>query len=447
MATTTLSRPPATPTSAATSLRVALRVLLPLIAEGPVIRRPAMTALASLLRWDQGVVDALSDLRERHGEGPVPLRILGRRAALVLSRYDVGRVLVDAPELFTAANREKRAALRHFQPDAVLISTGPSRDQRRDFNEQVLDIGQAMHRLAAPLTRVVEEEVAQLLSPGGVILDWPRFARTHARIVRRVVLGDRARDDVELSRRLDCLRRRANWAYARPRARRRRDGFQARLAEYLADAEPDSLAAVIASTSGSPDVRPYGQVPHWLFAFDAVGSSVFRALAALAVDDRARSTVETERHAGVAVRPGLTAALLDAVRLWPTTVVILRDTTVDLDWRGVRLPAGSAVVIVSSFFHRDAATVPAAHRLDLQSWLNGANDSDPGIVPFSAGPVRCPGRDLVTFTGATLLATILARHDVTLMRPRLDPAALPVSLDHFRIRFRVVRRGRGGTDR
>ena len=28
-------------------------------------------------------------------------------------------------------------------------------------------------------------------------------------------------------------------------------------------------------------------------------------------------------------------------------------------------------------------------RLDLSSWRDGTFDRDPGIVPFSAGPVRC----------------------------------------------------------
>src|SRR5690606_8032624 len=109
------------------------------------------------------------------------------------------------------------------------------------------------------------------------------------------------------------------------------------------------------------------------------------------------------------------------------------------------VPAGTAVIIVSSFFHRDPSAVPAANRLDLRSWIDGTFDADPGIVPFSSGPVRCPGRDLVTFTGATVLASILARHDVRLIRPILNPTALPRSLDHFRIRFSISSRAGGGS--
>lgn len=437
----------ATTASTVDSLRVGLRVLLPLIAQGAVIRRPAMTALAERRRWEQGISDVMGDLRRRYGEGPLLVRIAGRRAALLLAREDVGRVLADSPEPFAAASREKRAALGHFQPHGVLVSRGRPREVRRRFNEDVLDLGQAMHQLAEPITHVVEDEVGALMAASHPVLDWPRFAGAHARVVRRIVLGDRARDDTGLSRRLDGLRRRANWAFAVPHDRRRQREFQRRLGAYLAAAEPDSLASVIAAIGTSPELDPYGQVPHWLFAFDALGSSAFRALAALAVDDRALSTVENERQPGVALRPSLTAAVLEALRLWPTTLVILRETTADLEWHGARLPAGTAAIIVSSFFHRDATRLPSANRLDLASWMDGTFDADPGIVPFSSGPVRCPGRDLVTFAGATMLAALLARHDVTLVRPGLDPTALPASLDHFRIRFHVARRGRGGADR
>lgn len=440
---TTTQHPSAAAASRMDSLRVGLRVLLPLVAEGAVIRRPAMTRLAALTRWDQAAINVLDGLRRRYGSGPLRVRLAGREVAVLLARDDVGRVLAGSPEPFAAASWEKRAALGHFQPHGVLISTGESREHRRRFNEEVLDHGQAMHRLAGAITGVVAAEIGELMAARPV-LDWPHFAAAHARIVRRIVLGDAARDDTELSRRLDRLRRRANWAFAVPRSRRRQRGFQARLNAYLAAAEPNSLAAVIAGTAASTDVRPYGQVPHWLFAFDAVGSSVFRALAALAADDPARSTVELERHRGVSVRPLLTATLLDTVRLWPTTLVILRDAIADLRWRGVTLPAGTGVIIVSSFFHRDPEHVRAANQLDLRSWTDGTFDTDPGIVPFSGGPVRCPGRDLVTLVGSTMLGCVLAEHDLALIRPRLDPTALPVSLDHFRLRFRVTPRVRGG---
>jgi hypothetical protein len=253
------------------------------------------------------------------------------------------------------------------------------------------------------------------------------------RVVRRVVLGDRAAGDCGLNAALDRLRRRANWGYALPPARLPLKQFQSRLAQYLATAAPGSLAAVIAGTPAEADVDPYGQVPHWLFAFDALGATLFRALVALGADRAVMSTLEGERWPGVAHRPRLAAVVLDTLRLWPTTVVLLRETTQTVNWPHVQLPPRTTVIAVSSFFHRDAGQVAAAHRLDPDSWLDGTFDRDPGILPFSAGPVRCPGRDLVVFTGATLLASLLQRHEVARTTPDLDAQQLPIALDHYRI--------------
>src|SRR5262249_39461012 len=44
--------------------------------------------------------------------------------------------------------------------------------------------------------------------------------------------------------------------------------------------------------------------------------------------------------------PYLRACVLEAVRLWPTTLVVLRDSTEATDWRGHQMPPGATVVIV-----------------------------------------------------------------------------------------------------
>jgi cytochrome P450 len=415
------------------TVRAVARVLAPLVAQGPIIRRPVMTWAAGRFGWDAGAIDVLADLRARYDGGPVLLRVPGRDVGLVLRREDVGRALRDSPQPFAASTVDKRAALGHFQTNGVLISTGEVRQRRRAFNEQVLDTGHVMHRLAESITSIVEQEVDALLRGGRRVLEWSDFSGMFGRVVRRIVLGDRAAGDRGVNAALDRLRRRANWAYAAPHARLEMKQFHSRLAQYLAAGAPGSLAAAIAATPAEADVDPYGQVPHWLFAFDALGATVFRALVALGADRSAMSAVEGERWPGVAYRPRLAAVVLDTLRLWPTTLVLLRETTQPTPWPHVQLPTRTTLIVVSSFFHRDAGHIPAAHRLNVDSWLDGTFDRDPGIVPFSAGPVRCPGRDLVVFTGATLLASLLSRHDVAGVTPALDPQHLPIALDHFRI--------------
>src|SRR4051812_11588536 len=100
-------------------------VVMPLLARGVIVRRPRIVGALDRLDADRRAVKRLQRLRDRHGPGPLLLRVPGRRIALVLSPDDVHRVLAQTPEPFAAAMMEKRAALGHFQPHGVLVSHGP----------------------------------------------------------------------------------------------------------------------------------------------------------------------------------------------------------------------------------------------------------------------------------------------------------------------------------
>jgi cytochrome P450 len=135
--------------------------------------------------------------------------------------------------------------------------------------------------------------------------------------------------------------------------------------------------------------------------------------------------------------PLLRAGVLESVRLWPTTAVVLRDTTTPTEWDGGTLPAGTALMAVSAFLHRDTATVADADRFAPDRWCDGSAADDWSLIPFSAGPVGCPGRELVLFTTSTFLATLLEGHDARPLSPfPLDERRpLPRALDAFTLRF------------
>lgn len=63
------------------------------------------------------------------------------------------------------------------------------------------------------------------------------------------------------------------------------------------------------------------------------------------------------------------------------------------------------------------------------------------LTPFSGGPGVCPGRELVLFTAATVLATLLEGHHHVLLPPeRFDPdRPLPGGLDPYSLSFGVSR--------
>ncbi len=426
-------------------------VLVPPIAKGVIIRRPGVLALAE--RWDVGTraVQRMQRLSDGYGPDPLPLAIPGRDMALVLSNDDVRRVLGDTPEPFAAATSEKQAALRHFQPHGVLASHGPERQDRRAFNEQVLGSQLPVHHLAGSLlAKVVEEAdvLAEIIGRTGR-LRWEDYIEAWMRTVRRVVLGDAARDDHALTDDLASLRAAGNFAFLRPTPKKLRARFFRQLRGHLDRAEPDCLAGVMAETPASEMTRPAEQVPQWLFAYDAAAWASYRALALLGSHPDQAATVRGELPDDPTADPPdteyLRACVLESLRLWPTTPVVLRETTAPTTWRNGTLPEGTSLVIFAPYFHRDDRYLPEAHRFAPEIWtgntggpqLGAITDDAWPLIPFSAGPAVCPGRNLVLLTTSAMIGTLLTRHDLRLQAPHaLDPDRdLPGTLNPFELTF------------
>lgn len=425
------------------------QVALPFVAAGAIARRRPVMRLLERLQADAATARQIPALRERCGDGPLPLRVFGRDLALVLLDEDVDTVLRTNADAFTAANREKTAALSPFQPNGVLISQGDLRARRRDVNEQALDTEQPMHHLAAPIARVIRDEADKLLRTSRATgsLDAAEFTLWWWRIVRRVVLGESARDDHELTDQLWTLRANGNWSFAHPTRHALRDRFTQRLQRYVESAPPESLAGALREVSTSAPIDPVGQIPHWLFAFDAAGMVTIRTMALLATHPRHRikaleriepSTLDTPQPYEY-----LRGCVLDSTRLWPTTPAILRDSLVPTEWEDnngrYSIPAGSAFVILATAFHRDRHAFPFADRFEPEIWIDGRAEHYRGLVPFSAGPTACPGRNVVLLVTSTVLANLFTRADFTVTsRTTPDPdQPLPATLNNFGITFSV----------
>jgi cytochrome P450 len=423
------------------TLDIAARVLAPVVAAGAVKRRPKAMAFAQRRQTDRTAIGLLRRLRDRHGPAPLILSVPKRTVAVLLDHEDVGRVLDGTPEHFTPDTVEKHAALGRFQRHGPLLSRGRDRARRRPFNEAALDQDRPLHHLAEPLWHKITEESGRLAEAArrSGRLAWRGFEPAWARLVRRVVFGDAAADDRGLTALLDDLRRDANWAYLKPRRESARVDLAARLLARLDRADPSSLAGAVADAAPGPDVHPEDQVAHWLFAYDAAALALMRTLALLSVHPGPRHGVRTELAATDASRPEelpyLRACVLESLRLWPTTPLLLRDATAATAWGGEVLPAGTSFVVYTPLFHRDPERLPYADRFTPRVWLDGTADAEPAMTPFSGGPARCPGRNLVLFTVTTALAALLRRNDYRLasagpLRPqRPEPATLdPYSL-------------------
>ncbi|MCS0638990.1 cytochrome P450 [Streptomyces sp. LP05-1] len=434
--------------SARDAARIAAGVIAPTLAGGVIVRRRTGMALAERYAADRRATDLLTALRDRYGPGPLRLDAAGRHFAVVLDPADAAHVLAATPDPYSPATREKRAALERFQPHGVLITRGPERDERRAFNEAVLEYGHRLHSLAPVVVRTVREETGKLLgaaTAGDGEIGWDAFAAAWDRTARRLTLGDRARDDTRITAQLGRLRAAGNWSVAAPRRSGLRDRFTRRLRGHLDRAETGSLAAALAAAPAGPELDPAGQVPHWLFAFDAAGIAAFRTLALLSTHARQTAQVRNEMAVADLTAPQLLpytrACVLESVRLWPTTPFLLRESVRATAWGSAELPAGTGFLIYAPLFHRDD-TLPYSDRLTPEIWLDGTADHTSALLPFSAGPARCPGEDLVLLATSTLIAALLERHTYLPERPgRLRPdRPLPRTLDHFGLRFAALPR-------
>ncbi|MGW7533918.1 cytochrome P450 [Amycolatopsis sp. NPDC054798] len=416
--------------------RVVARVVAPTVGIGVIKRRPGAMAAAQKLRLDRSAIRLLRDLRARYGPGPLDLPVPGRSFRLVLDAEHVGALLAGTPSPFSPDTTEKAAALRHFQPHGVLISSGATRARRRKLNETVLEPGRAAHDLAGYWAETIRTEAHEMLS-GFPDLDATQFTEHFWTIIRKIVLGGDTTADRRVTALLDQLRLDANWAFAHPRRDEQRRQFQALLDRQLGLDRPGSLGAAMANQPADPEADPTGQVPHWLFAFDAAAIATLRTLALLATHPdelaEARREVAEADLSQPQELPYLRACVLESIRLWPTTPALLRQSDEDTVWG----PAGTTFLIYTPFFHRDPETLPYADSFVPDIWTDGRAQANPALVPFSAGPGVCPGRDVVLFTASTLLANLLR---LTGFAPRgtaadLQPGRLPATLNHFGIRF------------
>ncbi|MEC5198341.1 cytochrome P450 [Arthrobacter sp. PL16] len=429
--------------SALDTARLLLGVLLPTLAEGPVIKRPRAVGLAARLELDSKAVAIMRKVHGKYPDGPLMLKLPIRKQAVVLAPEDVETVLAQSPDPFSPASSEKKAALSHFQPSNVLISQGPVRTVRRVLHEQVLDTDHPVHRLADAFVPVVEDEIQELLVDAvrAGSLPWDDFADAWHRVMRRVVFGDHAADDTGLTMMLDRLRKDGNWAFLKPVRKRTRARLNERIRGELARAEPGSLAAVLAAAPKGDGAEPADQVPQWLFALDNTGMAAFRALAVLVTHPEAMAAARREIDGDTSGRrhlPYLRACVLEVLRLWPTTPMILRQTTQPVQWARGLMPAGCGVLVYTPYFHRDDRHLRSAHNFSPERWLTDEDDGWP-LVPFSDGPVVCPGKQLVLLLTSTALASLVSGHDFEVQEgPRLDPARpLPGTMDNYSVTLGV----------
>ncbi len=165
--------------------------------------------------------------------------------------------------------------------------------------------------------------------------------------------------------------------------------------------------------------------------FDPAGITTFRTLALLAShpDHAAHVRKEIKLRAGSAHQdlPYLRACVLDAVRLWPTTPMVLRQSTKETMWETGMMSAQTGLIMFAPFFHRDDQRLPDANRFAPTLWLQDrrAEEHWP-LIPFSEGPAVCAGQNLVLLLSSAMLVALFDDRQIQLTSPTRLNAQQPI---------------------
>jgi cytochrome P450 len=420
-------------------------VIVPSALQGLFRRRRAAVRAATAADVDGWAVGLLSGMRNKHAGGPVWVRVMTDRALLLLTTADAHRALEGSPDPFAPDPDGKRKGMVAFQPDALTISRGDDWRDRREFTEAVLQTGAPMHGLADGFAAAAREEAGALVGGTAGELTWDEWQGAFRRLARRVILGDAARDDQALTDELAAMMDEANGMPGRTSDRYA--DFVGRLGEYVDAADEGALVGLFDGAPSDERTRREGQIPHWLFAtHDTLAINSFRALAAILSHPRQRGKVLDEiggpddepDGSQIDGRAYLGACLQEAMRLWPTTPMLSRVTLADTDWQGQTVPAGTQVLIINTFLHRDRERLDYADRFLPEAWTEGDAAERWEFNHFSRGPQGCPGAGLALFLGKAMLASLLRSRAVEAESP-LDPdRPMPHMLDFYSLRFRVA---------
>lgn len=414
---------------------------LPVFTQGLFTRNKFWASFWTRLKVDSLAVRRVTRLRKKHGDY-VYLRVMTSKTLLVLDVEGIRHVLDNSPAVYADPDA-KRKGMSHFQPNALTISRGGEWADRRRFNVSVLDPARDAGEPARQFLAVIRREVEAARESNGAQLSWADFAELFDRITLQIVFGDEALGDDALLGRLRRMMREANRVFGLVKSRHF-DAFYDAVNGHLGRASRHSLASLSRETPSTPVTKVPNQIPHWLFAMsETLAANVVRAVALIASHPRAEARVREELAACVELTPegveGLRyveACVQEAMRLWPTTPLLMRKSLRQDVIRGLVIPGGTQVLIHNTFNHRDQETHAFADRFTPELWLDGATDKY-FFNHLSNGAQVCAGKGLALFIAKAVIAGLLAEDSYVLSAPGLDPGRpLPHMYNYFDIRLR-----------
>ena len=402
----------------------------PLILQGLFVRQKFWVQLFSLIQRDPQMERFCTRLRQHYNADLVYVRMLFTKSLLVLNHADAAQILRESPLVY-GPSRGKVSGMSHFQPGSVTLSTGAEWRARRACNDAALNFDAYADQSA----RLIAEEVQATCAEAGDNLRWRHLDSLFERITLQIVFGPGVKDHATLTA-LRKMMRQAN-RFLTFRKSRHYDAFDAAIRNALRYPAPNSLV------SGCPHAdpaitRPQNQVPHWLFAMrDTLAENTARTLAAVLADPAVHTQIndsinglDLTQGASVQALTLLEASVQEAMRLWPTTPLLTRETLASAVLGQYVLPTGLQVILPNNFLHRDTESIPDAGRFQPARWQSR---TDYRYNHLSNGPQICAGKDLALFIAVAVIANLMKKRDWQLKYPRLSSDEAPATHNHYRL--------------
>ena len=419
-------------------LRFNLFHVIPYLLKGVFTRNKRWMSWLTKLQRDPSSVRFLGKLREKYASDFISLRLLTDRALLVFDPAAIQHILDYSPAIY-AETKGKRKGMSHFQPDALTISRGEAWRNRRDFNVSVLQAKGGIHRYANHFLGLIREMITQ--QNGCAPQNWDGFSKLFETITLQVIFG-KTESDTGLMEELKAMMLEANNPLLAGFKSKYLEHFNKGIADRLKSPPDHCLAALCRQTASTDLTKVENQIPHWMFAMaDTLAINTVAALALISSHPDTEQTVRDElalyppvSAENISRLKYLEACIQEAMRLWPTTLMLMREAITDDRIGATLIPQGTQILIHNGFNHRDIKSHSFADRFYPEFWMEKTVDYR--FNHLSNGTQACAGKDLALFIAKSVLATLLVGYRYVTESPSLRAQApLPYAFDHFDVRF------------
>jgi len=115
----------------------------------------------------------------------------------------------------------------------------------------------------------------------------------------------------------------------------------------------------------------------------------------------------------------VTNVLNEAMRLYPPVYTLFRESTVDAEFGGYRLPAGSGLMLPQWVIHRSGRWYDAPKQFDPDRWNAERSADRPrfAFFPFGGGPRHCIGKQFSMLEATLILATVAQEYTMEYLGP------------------------------